>query len=547
MPRHQPLRVGTLKRLLLCGVMAVVATAIVWTPGCASKGTGTTLVVSVFSDLKIGTEIDEVDVVVADGELRYPFSLGSGSGRSSLPVRVALVPGSRTDQQFTVQAVGLLAGHTALSQSARISFVPGRPQELRLFLGRSCISIPACPTGFTCDKGSCVSQDTVGDRRSDGRPDAGADSAVDGPAEVGPSDVGSAGTAGGDGKETGGSSGQTGEGGASGSTGAAGRDAGSDTSGKGGASDGGAGADGSAGSGAAGNGGSGGTAAGGQSGSSGAAGAGGTGSGGTGGGAGTACGFTMPNPSSAGLPNPASYTDNHDGTITDNITGLIWQGTVDAAAAWLSHEQADAYCQDQGGGWRLPTRLEMVSLIDFTVAMPGPTINQTYFPNTPSEPFWTGSSFNGAGTWWEVYFISGLTYPVGGKTQIRCVRQPVQQCHAMHYQVIAGGLVYDWTTGLTWQQTDAGSRTWDDALSYCPTLGAGWRLPSLTELQTIVDESKADVAIDSGAFPNTPHEGFWTSSPLAGDSTSAWDVRFNTSGWTAWGDRTLHYRVRCVR
>jgi hypothetical protein len=134
-------------------------------------------------------------------------------------------------------------------------------------------------------------------------------------------------------------------------------------------------------------------------------------------------GFVMPNPTSAGLPHPASYTTNGDGTVTDNVTGLIWQVAVDPGSYMPA--QAATYCANLGGAWRLPTRVELVSLVDFTVASPGPTINQMYFPNTPPAAFWTSTATAGAaGYVWIVGFDSGITSydVVDSAYRVRCVR-----------------------------------------------------------------------------------------------------------------------------
>jgi Protein of unknown function (DUF1566) len=129
------------------------------------------------------------------------------------------------------------------------------------------------------------------------------------------------------------------------------------------------------------------------------------------------------------------------------------------------------------------------------------------------------------------------------------------------------GVVRD-VTGLTWQrelparydgctQTTSATGvpgeacTQDEAVRYCAQLAlAGyddWRLPSLIELQSIVDESVVLPAIDSDAFPSTPPTLFWTSSSyLAGGAATGWVVNFET------GNAGAHYttngdRVRCVR
>ena len=92
----------------------------------------------------------------------------------------------------------------------------------------------------------------------------------------------------------------------------------------------------------------------------------------------------------------------------------------------------------------------------------------------------------------------------------------------------SGGTVYDTKTKLTWQQAVApGTYAWAGAKAYCAGLnlgGTGWRLPTIKELQTIVDDSQTNPSIDTTAFPSTPADWFWSSSPLAGSSSSAWAV-----------------------
>jgi hypothetical protein len=114
----------------------------------------------------------------------------------------------------------------------------------------------------------------------------------------------------------------------------------------------------------------------------------------------------------------------------------------------------------------------------------------------------------------------------------------------------SSGTVYDTKTKLTWQQAVApGTYAWAGAKAYCAGLnlgGTGWRLPTIKELQTIVDDSQTNPSIDTTAFPSTPADWFWSSSPLAGSSSVAWGVSFN-DGVTANGDVSDTSLVRCVR
>jgi hypothetical protein len=112
---------------------------------------------------------------------------------------------------------------------------------------------------------------------------------------------------------------------------------------------------------------------------------------------------------------------------------------------------------------------------------------------------------------------------------------------------IANGTVYDTQTKLTWQR-EVSTSTWDDAKAYCAGLsldGGGWRVPSLGELQTIVDES-TNPSVDAAAFPMTPSDYFWSSSPVVGDPSRAWTCFF-ANGSTYSFAVSKPESVRCVR
>jgi hypothetical protein len=138
---------------------------------------------------------------------------------------------------------------------------------------------------------------------------------------------------------------------------------------------------------------------------------------------------------------PRCYPNNRfvvtSGMVQDTLTQLVWQqdgsgtragcsGTDNLTCTWA---EAKAYCEALSlgslSGWRLPTYKELSSIVDFTVASPGPTINQTAFPNTPPEYFWTSSPYAGSsGFAWDVYFKFGFSsyYGVYSDLRVRCVR-----------------------------------------------------------------------------------------------------------------------------
>ena len=130
----------------------------------------------------------------------------------------------------------------------------------------------------------------------------------------------------------------------------------------------------------------------------------------------------------AGAPNPEGYTDNGDGTVTDKLTGLMWQQTVPTMAYTWSG--AVAYCSsvnlDSHTDWRLPTVVELVSIVDYSVASPSPAINSTAFPGTPTalDFFWSSTPVAGsASNAWGIDTAGAVTIQdVSGAFYVRCVR-----------------------------------------------------------------------------------------------------------------------------
>jgi len=116
--------------------------------------------------------------------------------------------------------------------------------------------------------------------------------------------------------------------------------------------------------------------------------------------------------------------------------------------------------------------------------------------------------------------------------------------------VAANGAVTDTMTLLVWQQVDDNmNRTWASARTYCTDLTLGgssvWRLPTVKELQTLVDHERTDPSIDP-EFTDTDQGFYWSTTPLAGSASGAWFVYFG-DGYAGDSDVSNTYRVRCVR
>lgn len=272
----------------------------------------------------------------------------------------------------------------------------------------------------------------------------------------------------------------------------------------------------------------------------------------------------MPNPASAKLPHPAAYSAA-DGVVVDQVTGLQWQQA--APADKLAAAAADAYCAELTlsgyDDWRLPTRIELVSLVDFTRS---PAIDSEQFPDV-SGNFWTSSrtaKVSNPQRYWQVSFTNGgtLTSSEAVGSRVRCVRSEIAAEGPVARYLFEGQspneVVTDAATGLSWQRTlDSKQYSFAEAEAYCSELsvaGGGFRVPSMKELQTLVDERKNEPpAIDATAFPATPAMGFWwTSSKSVNDAGAAWFVNFASGEasdyTTTLGDIVdMPLNVRCVR
>jgi hypothetical protein len=118
--------------------------------------------------------------------------------------------------------------------------------------------------------------------------------------------------------------------------------------------------------------------------------------------------------------------------------------------------------------------------------------------------------------------------------------------------VLSNMTVQDTKTRLTWQRGIAPMFTWTAASEYCAAVagslgGTGWRMPTIKELLTLVDDSQtAGPTIDQTAFASTPASFFWSSTYQAGSTTIALGVNF-TDGNSGTATTSTSFYVRCVR
>jgi hypothetical protein len=123
-----------------------------------------------------------------------------------------------------------------------------------------------------------------------------------------------------------------------------------------------------------------------------------------------------------GDPVTPRFVDNTNNTIDDKATGLQWVkdhavlGTVGgknfaAGMSWsnalLAVAALNAANYAGHNDWRLPNVKELMSIVEYGSV--SPAINGTFFPNTVSDGYWTGTTYAGyTDGAWVVYFNDGV-------------------------------------------------------------------------------------------------------------------------------------------
>lgn len=120
-----------------------------------------------------------------------------------------------------------------------------------------------------------------------------------------------------------------------------------------------------------------------------------------------------------------------------------------------------------------------------------------------------------------------------------------ERISANDFTFLSNGLVADRKTGLVWNRCSFG-QTWNGVTCEGNTRGfsnvhraitaaansnyagySDWRVPTVVELETIIDASCHGPAINTQIFPNTPYY-YWTSTLMSvrGDGSRYWSIDF---------------------
>lgn len=251
-------------------------------------------------------------------------------------------------------------------------------------------------------------------------------------------------------------------------------------------------------------------------------------------------------------PQNSAYTISDD-FVGDSITGLIWQRSVRDDISWYD---AWDYCQGSTAGrkrdWRLPSIKELTSIADYGAY--NPALNPIAFPQPNSGNCWAENTQAASAT--NAWIVDATNGVVGLDFKssnvgrfVRCVRGKF--LYYGNFEDNRNGTATDLATGLTWQQQDDDVlREWIDAHGYCKNLILGgkidWRLPTIKELQSIVDYRNTEPSISPIFFPGTNSQRYWSGTSNALSNPFKWVVSFNSGGTDTLLETTTAF-VRCVR
>ena len=108
-------------------------------------------------------------------------------------------------------------------------------------------------------------------------------------------------------------------------------------------------------------------------------------------------------------------------------------------------------------------------------------------------------------------------------------------------------------TGLEWQCESPGEMTWQEALAYAKSLcvdgKTDWRLPTVLELETLLDRSVLYYELRPVMRKEVPFRdtlSYWSSTTFDAKTNNAWIVMFD-GGYVLSYYKTNAYHIRCVR
>lgn len=269
--------------------------------------------------------------------------------------------------------------------------------------------------------------------------------------------------------------------------------------------------------------------------------------------------------------------DDENKIIIDTNTNLVWQDDNDTQGIVKNFFDAKLYCKNLttsfSSNWRLPTRDELLTLVDY--AQTSPAMHNAVGYISQTQKYWTSSlKYADNESAWFIDFTDGestTSNNADSEYNVRCVLDSNTTnenfyLESNYIKPNGSEFVSDTnvskSTYLLWQDDESAAEvqhTFENAIEYCENLTlsdengvnySDWRLPNIKELSTIVDDSigtSFTPAIDSH-FENTAglsNQEYWSSTSTKADSTRAWSIGFEYGEHRTSSKTTLNY-TRCV-
>ena len=294
-----------------------------------------------------------------------------------------------------------------------------------------------------------------------------------------------------------------------------------------------------------------------------------------------------------GRPWPSPRFVHQGERVEDRLTGLIWPRDALPAGFPLQWQEALDYVRqlnrEQWLGhedWRLPNRRELRSLMSVQTRMPALPRGHP-FVNLFSGWYWSSTTaaiapahawyvhMEGARMFYGGKDQSYMVWPVRGEGNGILAATGQRECFdATGRQIPCTGTgqdgelrrgrpwpvprfqpldnaVLDRLTGLCWhRQADltGGPVDWEEALASVAELAraepaAGWRLPNINELETLVDCSRHSPALPDASLFETVKEGYWSSTTSLFEPDWAWALYLDKGATGVGQKRGRHFHA----
>lgn len=285
------------------------------------------------------------------------------------------------------------------------------------------------------------------------------------------------------------------------------------------------------------------------------------------------------------------------GCVKDTLTAIMWEvkttsglrardlkytdyspaydpvgeyGSATDASGYVAAVNAAALCGYTD--WGLAHTDKVQSIIDYSVAAAGGArVDPAFFPGTQAGWYWNDSpNLASPGEAFAVDFEDGSVSNAADRATPRFV-QVLRNTKAItgpggRYEFPGDGtevVSTVVTAKLTWRRCVEGT-SWDgrtcvgtpatftheQALRWASQVsaatGVAWRVPNVKELDWIVDREVPSPVTTHSAFPSTPTQPMWTSSPEVRHAGQAWAIDFD-AGVIVQHARTEALTLRLVR